>query len=79
MLAIIKLRRIKFYAPKDIETLLNNIKIAERRIYHVDREILACAYEDKAQALVTLDREMINNRNLERMLKIKILHPRDLL
>ena len=76
---MIRVRSIQFYAPKDIGTLLNKIKSAENRIDQLDREILACASEDKAHSLITLDKDMINNRNLERLLGIRILHPKDLL
>lgn len=78
LLAMIRVRRIVFYASKDISALLNSIKSAERRISPVDREILACASEDEAHALVTLDKDMVNNKALERILGIKILHPKEL-
>lgn len=79
LLTLIKVRKIEFYAPKDIGTLLNIIKKTENRISYIDVEILACASEDKAKVLVTLDKNMINNKNLEKMLGTKILHPKDLL
>ncbi|MBI2578101.1 MAG: type II toxin-antitoxin system VapC family toxin [Candidatus Aenigmarchaeota archaeon] len=79
LLAMVKSRNIEFYAPKDIGNLLNSIKSTEKRIGFVDSEIVACAAEDKADALITLDRDLINNKNLEKLLRIRILHPKDLL
>ena len=75
----IKLRRITFYSPVDIGDILNKIKITDNRIDPLDREILASASEDKVHALITLDRNMINNKKVENLLGIRILHPRDLL
>ena len=79
ILATIKSRSIMFYSPKDTSRLLGEIKLAEARIGNADREILACASEDKSYALVTLDKDMLNNKKLESLLRIKILHPKDLL
>ena len=75
----IKIRRITFYSPVDIGDILNKIKITDNRIDPLDREILASASENKVHALVTLDRNMINNKKVENLLGIRILHPRDLL
>src|SRR3989344_1839978 len=75
----IKIRRITFYSPVDIGDILNKIKITDNRIDPLDREILASASEDKVHALITLDRNMINNKKVENLLGIRILHPRDLL
>lgn len=79
ILATIKSRSIMFYSPKNTIMLLREIKLAEARIGNADREILACASEDKSYALVTLDKDMLNNKKLESLLRIKILHPKDLL
>ena len=79
LLSTIKARRIDFYSPKDIAELLSKIKIADNRIGSTDREILACAAEDNADALITIDKEMLNNRRLEELLRMKIIHPKDLL
>ena len=78
ILATIKSRSIMFYSPKDISMLLREIKLAEARIGNTDQEILACVSEDKSYALVTLDKDMLNNKKLESLLRIKILHPKDL-
>ena len=79
LLGTIKARCIDFYSPKDIACILNKIRIADSRIGSTDREILACAVEDNADALITIDKEMLNNRRLENLLGIKIIHPKDLL
>lgn len=79
LLTLIKVKCVEFYSPKDIGSRLNAIKATEGRIDNLDREILACASEDRAYVLVTLDKDMINNKALESLLKIKILHPKDLL
>ena len=70
---------ISFYTPKDTSKLLKEIKSADARIANADREILACASEDRAYALVTIDKELLNNKRLEALLGIKIMHPKDLL
>ena len=75
----IKLRNIKFYSHKNIGNILNKIKITDSRIDPIDREILACASEDEADVLITLDNKIIGNKNLEKALRIKILHPKNLL
>ncbi len=79
LLATIKLRKMEFYSPKDTGTILNDIQKADERIGSIDREILASAFEDKADALITLDRELIKNKTLEKLLRIKIVHPKDML
>lgn len=77
LLALIK--RLHFYAPKDIGNILNRITTVDSRIDDTDRFILACGSEDKASALITLDKDMLNNKKLELLLGMKILHPKDLL
>jgi predicted nucleic acid-binding protein len=79
LLKTIKIRKIAFYCPRDIGNLLNEIKNNDRRIDNTDRQILACASEDKAVSLITLDKDMLYNKNLEGLLEIKILHPQDFL
>jgi len=79
LLTLIKTKNVGFYAPKNIGNLLNEIKTADNRIAHTDREIMACASEDKSYALITLDEDMLNNKKLELLLKIKILHLKELL
>lgn len=79
ILTIIKGKSIKFYSPRNIGKLLDKISSVENRIGHTDMEILACASEDKSNMLITLDKDMINNRNLETLLEIKIRHPKDVL
>ncbi len=76
---LIKVRKIGFYSPLDVGKLLDKIKEVDRRIFPLDREIVACAIEDKAFALVTLDKNLIKNQKLEQEFKIEILHPKNLL
>jgi len=75
----IKIRKMEFYSPDNVSELLQRIKTIDNRIDSLDREIVACAKENNAQILVTLDKNLINNKILERELGIKIRHPKDLL
>ena len=79
VLATIRSRDIKFYAARNIGNLLNNIEAIDSRIDYTDMEIMACACEDACHSLVTLDKDMLNNKKLETFLGIKILHPREFL
>jgi len=75
-----RIHKLSFYTPT-----IENIKIQkfisviDNRIDAIDREILACAIEDKASYLVTLDKKLIGNKKIVSAFNIKICHPRDLL
>ena len=55
------------------------IKKLDTRIEKTDREIVACAIEDKATALVILDKDLLHNERIENAFDIKIKHPKELL
>lgn len=74
-----RIRKILFYSPKNIESILNKIVELDSRIDALDREILACAVEDKSDVLVTLDKKLVGNKKLEDSLRIRIFHPKNLL
>ena len=76
---IVKAREINFYSPKKIETIISKIKEIERRLDPLDTEILACAIENKASVLVTLDDNMLKSTNVQNLFKMRISHPKDLL
>ena len=76
---IVKAREIKFYSPKKTETIISKIKEIDRRLDPLDVEILACAIENKASVLVTLDDKMLASTKIQDSFKIRINHPKDLL
>ena len=76
---IFKEQNIKLYSPKEIENILTQIKETDSRIDPLDKHILACAIEDKANVLITTDVKLIENVRLENTFNIKICHPRDLI
>ena len=75
----IRTRRIGQYSQKSIEDISISIHHIDPRIDDLDREILACAIEDKAVVFVTLDKKLLDNQKLENSFDIKIKHPKDLL
>ena len=77
---IIHFHKISFYTPtKNIIKIQERITELDRRIDTIDREILACSIEDKADYLITLDKDLIRNKKIETEFKIRICHPKDLL
>lgn len=75
----VSVRKIGFYSPEDISETINSIKKIDTRIGKTDREIVACAIEDAAAVLVTLDRDLFHNERIENAFGIKIKHPKELL
>src|SRR3989344_3436472 len=59
---LIRNRKIRFYAPKFTAPIIIKIRDIDKRIDPLDREILTCAIEDKADVFVTLDKKLINNK-----------------
>ncbi len=72
---IIKNREIVFYVPKNIEGILS--KVVDKRVDYTDKVIFACAVENGAMTLVTLDQELVHNKELEEF-GIRIMHPKEL-
>ncbi|MBI4010057.1 MAG: hypothetical protein HY361_02595 [Candidatus Aenigmarchaeota archaeon] len=72
-------KKIGFYAPRDIGEILDKIKRIDNRVKGTDAQILACAAEDNAKALVTLDTALVHNETLEKEFDIEIKHPRELI
>lgn len=72
---IITDRKIGFCVPKNIEDILS--KIRDTRLNYTDKTIFACAVEGGALTLVTLDQELIHNKELEAF-GIRIMHPKEL-
>ncbi|MBI4896361.1 MAG: hypothetical protein HY832_02330 [Candidatus Aenigmarchaeota archaeon] len=76
---IVHSRKIEFYAQKDTSGIIETIRTIDPRLTPLDREIVACAVEDQALVLATLDSELIHNQKIEQEFKIKIVHPKELL
>jgi len=76
---LLRIRNISLYTPRNIGQTLNKILELDTRVGPTDREILACAIEDNAVNLVTLDKDLIGNKRLEKEFGIRIVHPKDLL
>jgi|SRR3989338_1792389 len=71
--------KIEVYMPQNIGELLTKIKDIDSRLQPTDIEIVACAVENEALNLITLDKKLIGNKTLEREFGLKISHPKDLL
>ena len=76
---LIDVRKLEFYAPENIYETAIKIKKLDTRLKTLDTDIIACAIEDKAVNLVTLDQKLIGHRSIEAEFGLKIIHPRDLL
>lgn len=72
---MIKARKIEFYVPKNIPMII--AKIIDERMGSTDKEIFACSVEGNATNLVTLDKDMISNKELEK-LGVTVKHPKEL-
>ncbi len=75
----IDVRKIEFYMPKSISSVLEDIRRVDERMDPVDSEIVACATEDNAVIFVTLDKKLVHNEKIENEFAIKIRHPNELL
>lgn len=76
---MISVKKIVFYAPKDIGGLLIKIRELDSRVEPTDREIVACGVEHGCDTIITLDKNLIHNKKLESGLDVKIRHPKELL
>lgn len=75
---IIYVRQIEFYTPINIHDVAARIKEIDTRLDPTDVDIVACAIENKADNLVTLDRNLIGNKAIEAEFRLRITHPKDL-
>jgi len=75
--SIIKEKRISFYSPKDISEIDRKIKEVDITLDSLDRQILACAIENRA-TLVTIDSKLLRNERIQKEFDIKIRHPKEL-
>ncbi|MBI2579164.1 MAG: PIN domain-containing protein [Candidatus Aenigmarchaeota archaeon] len=73
-----RIRKIGFYSPRDIEDIMKRVKELDKRIYPIDREIVACSLEDKADALVTMNKKLVGNKRIEETFRVRIVHPKAL-
>ena len=72
-------RKIEIFTPVENSDVIKRIKEIDTRIESTDASIVACAVEDKANNLVTLDKKLIGNRSIEREFGLRISHPKDLI
>ena len=70
---------IQIFVPKDTTKILSKIREIDTRLDHIDSEMVACAVEDGAKYLITLDQKLIGNKRLEEEFNINICHPKDIL
>ena len=76
---LVNIRKVGFYMPEDMHEISKRIKEIDQRLEPTDTDIVACAIENNAMNLVTLDKKLIGNKAIEREFGLKILHPKDLL
>ena len=76
---IVDARKIEFYIPVGIRDIAAKIKEMDTRLEPTDIDIVACAIENKAINLVTIDAKLIGNKSIEREFGLKIVHPKQLL
>jgi len=76
--SLIKEKKILFYSQKDIREIETKIIEIDKRIQPLDREITACATEQRA-TLVTIDSDLYENYKLQEKLDIQIKHPKELI
>lgn len=72
-------RNIEFYTPKNIHPIAMRISEIDSRLEPLDVDIVACAIENKAVNLITLDKDLIENKAIEEEFGLKIFHPKSLL
>ena len=53
-----KIRKVGIYTPKDLSDISRKVKGLDTRIRLTDADIVACAIEDGANNLVTLDKNL---------------------
>ncbi len=75
---LIYTNKIEFYTHIDINKTTYRIKEIDTRLQPTDIDIIACAIEDGANNLVTIDRKLIGNTAIEKEFGLKIVHPKQL-
>lgn len=70
-------REIEFYSPKRIGKIMEELHDMDKRLEPTDIQIVACAIEDKADVLVTLDKNLINHKTIKEKYDLTIAHPKD--
>ena len=72
-----KKRKIDYYSPRKIGRLMEEIHELDKRLEPTDIQVIACAIEDKAASLVTIDNKLIGHKLIEERYGLKIVHPKD--
>ncbi len=76
---IISYQNFKYYVPSDkAYDIYKSIRSSNSRIDNIDAFILATAIEKGVDTLVTLDNDLLNNREIEKKFSIRIKHPSQL-
>jgi|SRR3989344_1926408 len=70
-------RKIEFYSPRRIGKLTEEIYDLDKRLEPTDIQIIACTIENKADVLVTLDKNLIDHKIIKEKYGLKIAHPKD--
>lgn len=70
-------QQIEFYSAKRIGKLMEELHDLDSRLEPTDIQIIACAIEDKADVLVTLDKNLIDHKYIQEKYGLKISHPKD--
>ncbi len=74
-----KTRKIQIYTPTELHNISRRVKELDTRIRLTDADIVACAIEDNADNLITLDRNLLGNKGIVAEFGLRITHPKDLL
>ena len=74
---LVKKRKVDYYTPIRIGKLSEDIKEIDSRLEPHDIQIVACAIEDDAKNLITLDQKLIHNQSIEERYNLRISHPKE--
>jgi len=72
-----RMRNISFAVPKSEDHILIDELIREYRVEELDAEHLASGKRAGADAFVTFDSDMLNNKTLKEKLGLEIKHPKE--
>lgn len=70
-------RKVDYYTPVHIAKVIEDIEEIDNRLEPHDILIVACAIEDKARNLITLDRKLMHHKTIEERYGLRIAHPKE--
>lgn len=73
-----RLRSIDSYVPSHFGARIEEVHKFDRRLHPTDVQIVACAIEAKAGALVTIDSVLLQANKLQEHFGIQMVHPKEL-